>query len=29
MALYIKKPVIIEAIQWDGSWDKKLTIEAL
>lgn len=29
MSLYIKKPVIIEAIQWDGSWDKKLTIEAL
>ena len=29
MALYIKKPVIIEAIQWDGSWDKKIMIESL
>ncbi|ASJ79221.1 hypothetical protein P26059A_0069 [Curvibacter phage P26059A] len=28
MSLYIKKPVIVEAMQWDGSWDKKLTIEA-
>lgn len=29
MTLYIKKPVVVEAVQWDGSWDKKLIIEAL
>ena len=28
MTLYRKKPVVIEAIQWDGSWAGKLTIEA-
>lgn len=28
MSLYRKKPVVIEALQWDGSWDGKQTIEA-
>ncbi len=28
MAKYRKKPVVIEAIQWDGSWDGKSSIEA-
>ena len=28
MGLYRKKPVVIEAIQWDGSWDKMDNISA-
>jgi hypothetical protein len=28
MSLYRKKPVVIEAIQWDGTWDGMDTINA-
>jgi hypothetical protein len=28
MSLYRKKPVVIEAIQWDGTWDSLDTINA-
>ena len=27
MNKYIKKPVVIEALQWDGSWESKELIE--
>ena len=28
MSYYRKKPVVIEAMQWDGTWDKMDTINA-